>query len=175
MDLLVYPENDCWVARIGEQRYRCAIGRGGILPAAEKREGDGATPLGRWPLRRLLFRPDRGEAPQTALPSAPLSQRDGWCDDPERTEYNQPINLPFPGHHEVLWRQDGLYDLLVVLGHNDNPPRPGSGSAIFLHCAHEDYAPTEGCVALQRSDLEQVLAQLQPGDAVEVLAEAPAG
>jgi L,D-peptidoglycan transpeptidase YkuD (ErfK/YbiS/YcfS/YnhG family) len=34
----------------------------------------------------------------------------------------------------------------------------GRGSAIFLHLARPDYAPTEGCVALAEPDLRAVLA-----------------
>lgn len=175
MDLLVFPHEGGWTAEIGGRRFACAIGRGGLRPAAEKREGDGATPLGRWPLRRLLYRPDRGGPPATALPLAALAPDDGWCDDPASADYNRPVRLPFAAGHEKLWREDGLYDLIGVLAHNDDPPRPGAGSAIFLHCARPDLGPTEGCVALARADLEAVLARLAPGDAVTVLAEAPQG
>jgi L,D-peptidoglycan transpeptidase YkuD (ErfK/YbiS/YcfS/YnhG family) len=69
-----------------------------------------------------------------------------------------------------MWREDGLYDVVVVLGHNDDPPVPGMGSAIFLHCARPDFTPTQGCVALARADLEAVLALAGPGSAIEVQA-----
>lgn len=173
MDLLVFPTEDGWCAEIGGKRFRCAIGYGGIRPADEKREGDGATPIGRWPVRSLLFRPDKGRPPATELTATPISQQDGWCDDPASEDYNRPVTLPFSASHEKLWRDDGVYDLLVVLAHNDDPPRPGAGSAIFLHCARDDFKPTEGCVALQRPDLEEVLGLLRSGDAVVVMAEAP--
>lgn len=148
---------------------RCALGRGGILPAAEKREGDGASPAGVWPLRRVLFRPDRGPAPKTALPAIPIASDDGWCDAPGDPAYNRPVRRPYPASAEHLWREDGLYDLVVVLGHNDDPPVPGMGSAIFLHVAAPDYSPTEGCVALSRPDLETLLATAKPGDALEIV------
>ncbi|HLW27383.1 MAG TPA: L,D-transpeptidase family protein [Kiloniellales bacterium] len=170
MDLLVYPHEEGWCAEIAGERFPCAIGRGGIRSAEDKREGDGATPLGRWPLRSLLYRPDRGAPPRTALPTTPISPEDGWCDDPASDAYNRPVRLPFAPSHEKMWREDGLYDLVVVLSHNDSPPRPGMGSAIFLHCASEDLKPTEGCVALRRPDLERVLGLFEPEDAVVVLA-----
>lgn len=132
-------------------RARCALGRGGL--GDDKREGDGATPIGRFPLRRVLFRPDRLAAPPTALPVAPLRADDGWCDDPGDGRYNTPVRLPCPARHEVLWRDDGLYDLIVVVGYNDDPPVAGRGSAIFIHVATADYAPTGGCVALALADL----------------------
>jgi L,D-peptidoglycan transpeptidase YkuD (ErfK/YbiS/YcfS/YnhG family) len=150
---------------------RCALGRSGVTPAADKREGDGASPAGTWPIRRLLYRPDRcpgGVPPLTAIPSQPIGRNDGWCDDPADPHYNQPVALPYPASAERMWLEDHVYDLVVVLGHNDDPVRPGMGSAIFLHLAREDYSPTQGCVALARPDLERVLATARPGDAVKI-------
>lgn len=148
----------------GDRAFPCAIGKGGMVAAQDKREGDGASPLGAWPLRRVLYRPDRGPAPRTALPVSPIAPDDGWCDDPAHPDYNRPVKRPFDSSHEALWREDGLYDLVVVLGHNDDPPVAPMGSAIFLHLAKPDYAPTEGCIALARPDLEAVLALAAPGD-----------
>ncbi len=136
---------------------RCALGRGGIR--ADKREGDGATPSGRFVLRRALYRPDRLPAPPVSgLPASPIAPEDGWCDDPADPRYNRPVPLPCATSHEKLWRDDGLYDVVVVLGHNDDPPVPGLGSAIFLHVAKPGYLPTEGCVALALPDLLTLLA-----------------
>lgn len=152
----------------GGQEMRCAIGRSGMIAAAEKREGDGASPLGIWPIRYVLYRPDKGPPPTTALPVRPIAADDGWCDAPDDPAYNRPVKRPYPASHEALWREDGLYDLIVVLGHNDDPPIAGLGSAIFLHLARPDYGPTEGCIALSRPDLETVLALARPGDALEI-------
>lgn len=138
------------------QRVRCALGRGGVR--TDKREGDGATPVGAFPLRRLLYRADRLERPRTGLPVDPIREDDGWCDDPADPAYNRPVRLPFSASHEKLWRDDALYDLVVVLGHNDDPPAPGLGSAVFLHVAKPDWGPTEGCVAVTRDDLLRLLA-----------------
>jgi L,D-peptidoglycan transpeptidase YkuD (ErfK/YbiS/YcfS/YnhG family) len=135
---------------------RCALGRGGVITL--KQEGDGATPAGLLPLRRLLYRADRLAVPRAALPREPIGEQDGWCDDPGHADYNRQIRLPHPACQEALWRRDSLYDLVGVLGWNDAPVARGRGSAIFLHVAHADYAPTEGCVALARADLLAVLA-----------------
>ncbi|MDH5749854.1 MAG: L,D-transpeptidase family protein [Rhodospirillales bacterium] len=148
------------------RNIRCALGRGGV--GRTKREGDGQTPAGRLPLRRVLYRPDRLAAPETALPVRALDERDGWCDDPNDPAYNTLIRLPHPAHHEKLWRDDSLYDLIVELGYNDAPVVPGSGSAIFLHLAKPDYAPTEGCVAVAREDLLLLLRACGPGDCLSV-------
>jgi L,D-peptidoglycan transpeptidase YkuD (ErfK/YbiS/YcfS/YnhG family) len=141
-----------------------------VKPAVEKREGDGAAPAGVWPMRRLLYRPDRGPAPVTALPTQEIAPDDGWCDAPGDPAYNQSVKRPYPASSEALWRDDGLYDRVVVLGFNDAPPVPGGGSAIFLHLAREGYAPTEGCVAVSRDDMEALLALARPGDAVAIAA-----
>ena len=136
--------------------YPCASGAGGI--SIDKREGDGATPAGCMPLRRVLYRPDRSGPPRTVLPVSPLTPRDGWCDDPADPLYNQQIRQPFAGSYEILWRTDTVYDLIVVLGYNDSPVMTGRGSAIFLHIARPDFSPTRGCIALAREALEEILA-----------------
>lgn len=168
MDLIVAPDRDgVWRAWLdGDGGWRCAIGRGGV--GADKREGDGVTPTGRWLLRRVLYRPDRVPPPETALPSAALSPQDGWCDDPAHEDYNRPVRLPFDASHEALWRDDEIYDVIVIPAYNDDPPVPGAGSAIFLHVARPGYTPTAGCVALALGDLQTVLRRLGPGDGLSV-------
>lgn len=151
----------------GERTFRCTLGRSGVVAAAEKREGDGFSPAGAWPIRKVLYRPDVG-APETVLAAEPMAPEDGWCDDPEDEAYNRPIKLPYRGSFEKMWRDDGLYDLVVVLGHNDDPPKPYLGSCIFMHIKRDDDGPTEGCVALAREDLLAVLRQARPGDVVEI-------
>lgn len=158
---------DGWF-EMGGRRVRCALGRTGVKPAREKREGDLASPAGVWPIRRVLYRPDKGAPPATALPAATIDRDDAWCDDPHDGDYNRPVKLPRQGSFERMWREDDLYDLVVVLGHNDDPPKPMMGSAIFLHVARPGYAPTEGCVALDKADVLALLAIAQPGDAVEI-------
>ena len=135
--------------------YRCAVGRGGI--GATKREGDHASPLGCFAFRKILFRADRISAPQSGLSVSALSPSDGWCDAPNDPAYNQAVSLPYPASAETLWRDDSVYDLIVVLGHNDSPVVPGCGSAIFLPVAQPNFAPTDGCVAMARGDLLEVL------------------
>ena len=163
MDLLVSSDG---TARFGDRVLRCAIGRGGV--SDNKREGDGATPIGAWPLRRLLYRPDRIASPPTGLPTTPIGPADGWCDAPGDKNYNLPVILPYPASAEALWRTDEIYDLIVPLGYNDGPIRRGRGSAIFLHLARDGYLPTEGCVALARPDLLEFLALASPGSRVVV-------
>jgi L,D-peptidoglycan transpeptidase YkuD (ErfK/YbiS/YcfS/YnhG family) len=137
------------------QVFRAALGRGGVR--ADKQEGDGATPAGVLPIRRLLYRADRQPPPRASVPLEPIAPTDGWCDDPTHPDYNRMVRLPHAARHEMLWREDGLYDVVGVLGWNDAPVQRGRGSAIFLHVARPDFAPTEGCVALSLTDLRAVL------------------
>jgi len=145
-------------------RARAALGRSGLRPAEAKREGDGATPIGAWPFRRVLWRADRLRAPQTRLAVCPIAPDAGWCDAPADPSYNRPVELPYPASAETLWRSDSLYDVVAVLGYNDAPVRPGAGSAIFLHVAYADYRPTQGCVAVALADLRRLLTGVGPED-----------
>lgn len=154
----------------GGLAFRCALGRGGVVAAAQKREGDGASPIGVWPVRRVYYRADKGPAPETGAPAVALRPQDGWCDDPAEADYNRLVPLPCPFSHERMWRADPVYDLVVELGYNDNPVVPGKGSAIFLHVAREGYPPTEGCVALAEADLRAVLKHLGGGSVIEIRA-----
>lgn len=144
----------------------CSLGKGGIR--ADKVEGDGASPIGRFAFRRVFWRPDRVKRPETALPLTALDASMGWCDDPAHPDYNRLVTLPHPASCERLWRDDGIYDVIVVLGHNDDPPVPGLGSAIFLHLRRPDGGPTLGCVALSLDDLTALLADIRPGDALTI-------
>ncbi len=141
------------------QNYRCALGKSGITH--HKTEGDHASPIGQYPIRAVYYRADRIAKPETSLECIVIQPNDGWCDDPAHALYNQKIQLPFDASHETLWRDDHLYDIVVVLGHNDNPPIPGKGSCIFMHVAQEDYSGTEGCVALSIQDLQVVLTSVR--------------
>jgi len=154
----------------GDFSFDCALGKAGITSG--KREGDHATPAGRFPLRQLYYRPDKfAKPPLCALPAQEMEMLDGWCDAPEHELYNQYVRLPFGGSHEQLWRADEVYDLLVVLGYNDDPVVAGAGSCIFMHVARENYAPTEGCVALAQDDLLALLAAIEAS--TEIVIPAP--
>jgi L,D-peptidoglycan transpeptidase YkuD (ErfK/YbiS/YcfS/YnhG family) len=144
-----------------------ALGRSGI--GALKREGDGATPLGRFLVRQVLYRADRIPRPRTELPVRAIRAGDGWCDNPADRNYNRLVKLSPDSSADRLTRSDRLYDLIIVLGYNDRPRIRGKGSAIFVHLARPGYAPTAGCIALTRHDLTMLLAELQRGSSVMVM------
>ena len=159
MDLIVRtPHLALWSGR----EIRCAVGRNGIIAAADKREGDGKTPAGRWAMRQVFYRPDRLAKPETLLPVRALDPDDGWCEQPADPNYNKLIRHPYSAAAERMWREDHLYDIVVVLGHNDSPVMPGMGSAIFFHLCRPDYSPSSGCITLP---LEEVLTVLRGADA----------
>lgn len=147
---------------------RCVLGKGGTALAAQKREGDGMSPLGVWPLRRVFYRSHRLERPETGLPCIALKPSDGWCDAVGHRLYNRPVSLPFAASHERMWREDYVYDIVVELGYNDDPVMDGMGSAIFWHLARPDFAPTEGCIAIELEAMLQALKLAKPGDGVEI-------
>ncbi len=142
---------------LGRRLCRAALGRRGLV--LHKEEGDGGTPIGVLPLRRVLYRADRIARPRCEVPVEPIAPEDGWCDDPAHRDYNRMVRLPHEAHYEELWRRDAVYDLVGVLGWNDTPVARGRGSAIFLHIAGPDFTPTEGCIALARDDLVAVLSE----------------
>ena len=157
---LLAADRSLGVVQYGHWRLPCTIGPSGVL--SRKREGDGATPFGLFPIRKVLFRPDRLRRPRTGLPLAALRPDDGWCDETGDRNYNCKVALPYAASAEPLWRADDLYDIVVVLGFNDAPRSQGAGSAIFMHVARPDMGPTSGCLALRQGDLLKLLEAPHP-------------
>jgi len=167
MNLIVTSTPDgAWLGW-GAGRKRAAIGPAGI--AVKGGEGDGITPRGRFPIREIFYRADRIAKPNVKLPLRAIARNDGWCDASNDPHYNKLVMLPYPASAEQMWRDDHLYDLVAVLGYNDDPVVPGKGSAIFLHLAKPDYTHTHGCVALNSDDALAALKQLRPGDSVQIV------
>ncbi len=152
---------------LGHGTRRVALGRSGI--SAMKREGDGATPFGRFPVRRMLYRSDRMARPRVPFPVRAICSDDGWCEDPADRNYNRLVKLSPGSAADRLMREDHLYDVVLVLGHNDGPRVKGRGSAIFVHLAREGLTPTAGCIALSRRDMRALLAELRRGTEIRVL------
>lgn len=140
---------------LGFTRVPCVLGRTGRRVL--KREGDGATPFGRFGILSLLYRADRRSRPQANLPVASIEANDGWCDAPADRNYNRPVRHPYPESAERLWRDDHLYDVVGVLDYNISPRVRGRGSAIFLHICHPDGKPTAGCIAISAHDMKKLV------------------
>ncbi len=165
---MIFVATDKGQFHFGTNQVSCALGRGGVTGAEDKREGDGASPIGTWTIRRFLYRADRLQKPNTKLPLTAIQPHDGWCDASHDPSYNQAVTLPYPASCENLWREDGVYDLVGILGHNDDPVVPDRGSAIFLHLARPGYLPTEGCIALSLEHMLEVMALAEPGSAIKI-------
>lgn len=151
------------------------IGKSGFIDQNKGREGDHKTPLGRYRLRFGLYRADRLKTPPPAhslnpLNLRPLKTNDGWCDDSRHPAYNRFIKRPFNASHEALWREDGAYDIIIVMSHNDSPPISRRGSAVFIHVAQPDDRQTLGCLALTPNDMVKLLPHLQRDMAIEITA-----
>lgn len=151
---------------LGNLRKRCALGRTGSR--AVKREGDGATPFGRFRLIEVRYRRDQRPRPLTGLPVIATRRRDGWCDAVGDRNYNRAVQHPYPASAEAMWRDDDLYDLVVVLSHNRVPRQQRLGSAVFMHVARPDFSPTAGCIALSANDLALVLSRIQAGAVIAI-------
>ena len=151
-----------WGARFHGRFLPCSLGRGGIVPAEDKREGDLASPEGAWRLVGGYFRADRLARPRTILPLVPLGPQQGWAEDPADPRYNLPIRHPHHFPADRMRRGDPLYDICLVTDHNRDPVVPGAGSAIFVHLWRGPRRPTAGCVAFRRPDLEWIMAHWTP-------------
>jgi L,D-peptidoglycan transpeptidase YkuD (ErfK/YbiS/YcfS/YnhG family) len=145
----------------------CALGRSG--PTRAKREGDGATPIGRYKILSGYFRQDRMKRPRAAIRLKALTREMGWSDDPADRRYNRPVRLPATCRHERMWRDDALYDLVLDLSYNRGPIVPGRGSAIFLHVAQPGFGPTEGCVAVPRCAIARLVERIGPDTVIEIV------
>ena len=145
----------------------CALGRSGVTRA--KREGDGASPVGRFRLLQAFYRADRLSRPRTQLRLSAIRPVDGWCDDPRDRRYNRLVRLPDPASHERMSREDGLYDLVLDIAWNRAPTRKGRGSAIFLHIATAALRPTEGCVAVEARMIRRLMERVGPNTRIEIV------
>jgi len=158
----------------GELRLPCRIGKAGAIPMRDGREGDAKTPLGDYRLRFGFYRADRLPKPRSKLNFRALSPEDGWCDDPNDPAYNRYIRLPSQASHEKLWRDDGAYDIILVMSQNDSPPQgynngPALGSAVFIHIAQPDDRKTLGCIALAPEEMVQILPKLDKGVTIRII------
>jgi L,D-peptidoglycan transpeptidase YkuD (ErfK/YbiS/YcfS/YnhG family) len=144
----------------GAMHIPVALGRSGIK--ADKREGDGATPRGRFRPLRVWWRADRVRRPRTGVPTVRIAPHHAWCEDPADRRYNRPIHVTPSSPGDRLWREDRLYDLIVEIDHNTRPRVAGRGSAVFIHVARPGLAPTAGCVAMSVTSLQRLLTRMGP-------------
>ena len=151
----------------GNLAIPCALGRSGTRHG--KREGDGASPIGRFRLLQGFYRADHGPRPRTGLKLRRIREEDGWSDDPRDRRYNRPVPLPCATSHERMWRDDHLYDVVLDIAWNRGPVVKGRGSAIFLHLARPGFTPTEGCVAVEPRMIRRLLERIGQATRIEIV------
>ena len=135
---------------IDEFKFKCSIGKKGLK--SKKTEGDNCTPVGVFNIGKVYYRPDRVKKPETNLKTKIITKNMGWCDDSYNKNYNKEVVLNKKNKGEKLFRKDNAYDILIVIEYNTRKTRPFKGSAIFIHLT-TNYNPTQGCIALKKSDL----------------------
>ena len=140
-------------------KFKCALGKAGI--GKKKREGDYITPKGAFKIVKIYYREDRIRNITSKLKLIKIKNNMGWCDDPKSKKYNQLIKLPSKYRHEKLFRNDRIYDLILVLDYNMNPIIKNKGSAIFIHIAKNNYCKTKGCLALKKKDLIEIISKIK--------------
>ena len=173
---LVININKNYFLKVGNKAFRCQIGGGGLKSAAKKVEGDKTSPIGKWYLESLYYRPDRVLRPKfkkkNVLKINRITKHCGWCDDIKSPYYNKYININnFISHkinYERLWREDNAYDIIIEISHNTKPIIKNKGSAIFIHCSFENFKPTYGCIALKKRDLIFLIENLKSGSYIQV-------
>lgn len=143
------------ILSFGNRDIPCFLGRSGIT--AQKKEGDGATPIGTFRILYGFYRRDRMKKPITQMPILHICADDGWCDEPSNPNYNALVSLPFSDSHEIMMREDRLYDVCIVLDYNISPKTRYRGSAIFFHLTSPERKPTEGCIAIDPDDMRLLL------------------
>ena len=149
-----------------ELKFRCALGKAGIKKKTI--EGDNITPKGIFKIVKIYYRPDKIKKIKTSIKKIKIRKNMGWCDDPNSRFYNKLINLPTKYSHEKLYRNDNLYDLIVVLSYNTNPIIKNKGSAIFLHITKNSYRKTKGCIALKKNHLIKIISKIKKNTKIKI-------
>ena len=147
-------------------KFRCALGEAGIKK--KEKEGDSITPKGTFKIINIYYRPDRIKNIKTDLKKIKIKKNMGWCDDSRSHFYNQQIKLPNKFAHEKLFRNDNLYDLILVLNYNINPTIKHKGSAIFIHIAKNSYKKTKGCIALKKEHLMELISKIKKNTKIKI-------
>jgi len=154
------------ILQYNKKHYKCSVGLNGFTK--NKIEGDKKTPTGTFSFGKLFVRTDRIKNLNTKFKFTQIKKDMAWSDDPSQLNYNSLIRTK-NNHKESLYREDNLYDLILVINYNINPILPNKGSAIFLHVSTEDYKPTEGCIAIIISDFIEILELINPNDEITIL------
>jgi len=148
-------------------KVKCAVGKRGI--GYKKKEGDLITPIGLYKIKYILYRKDRIKRFKTKLKTITIKKNMGWCNDSKSKKYNQLVKLPSKSNYEKLYKKENVYDIILVLDYNMSPVIKNKGSAIFIHISKKNYKKTEGCVAVKKRDLIEIIKKLQRNTKVKIV------
>ena len=173
---LVIKLNKKHFLKVGNKVFECQIGSGGLKNASKKIEGDKTTPIGKWYIKSLYYRPDRilmlKIKKKNLLRVNRITKLCGWCDDIGSIYYNKHIKInkshALKINYEKLWREDNAYDLIFTTSHNIKPTIKNKGSAIFIHCSFSDNRSTSGCIALKKEDLVYLIKNFEYGTYLKI-------
>ena len=172
---IVTKVNQNYILMSGTKKFKCQVGAGGLKIRSKKREGDKATPIGKWKLKSIYYRDDKilkSIIKPKTLKINKITKNCGWCDDPNTYNYNKFINIKNLSskniNFEKLWREDQAYDIVIETSYNTQPIVKGKGSAIFIHCSFSDYRKTSGCIALKKKDLYMLIKNLSKKTNLEI-------
>ena len=150
----------------GNYKAKCAIGKRGIN--FKRKEGDLITPKGNFKIKYILYRKDRIKKIQSKIKKVIIKKNMAWCDDPKSKNYNKLIKLPSRFSFEKLYKRESIYDIIIVLNYNMKPIVKNKGSSIFIHVARAKYKKTEGCVALKKKHLLEIIKKLKKNTNVKI-------
>jgi L,D-peptidoglycan transpeptidase YkuD (ErfK/YbiS/YcfS/YnhG family) len=147
-------------------KFRCALGKGGIKKKIK--EGDDITPKGIFSITRIFYRQDKIKKIITKVKKIKIKKNMGWCDDSQSPFYNKQVKLPNRFGYEKLYREDNLYDIILILNYNTKPVIKNKGSAIFVHVGNKFYKKTRGCVALKKDHLIKLISQIKKNTKIKI-------
>ena len=140
-------------------KVKCALGKRGI--GTKKSEGDLITPKGTFKVVNVFYRSDKLNKIKSGIPVFEIKRKYRWCTDPRNHNYNSLIVGKTSRNYENLYRDDDIYDLVVVLNYNLRKKKY-KGSAIFIHCKSKENKFTEGCIGIEKEQLMQIIRSLTP-------------
>lgn len=161
-NLYVFKTNKKNIAYLyfNQKKVMCYVGSNGI--GRKVREGDKITPIGTYIFLEVYYRPDKNKKFKTTLPIKKITKNSYWCVDPKSPFYNETRTKLRNNQFEKLYRDDCLYDILIVINFNIKPKKAYKGSAIFIHCIDNKTSFTEGCIALKKKDICKLLEIIGP-------------
>jgi L,D-peptidoglycan transpeptidase YkuD (ErfK/YbiS/YcfS/YnhG family) len=144
------------------------LGRRGMAPAWEKREGDGRTPTGIYPLQQAF---GYAASVNTRMSYHQLQPDDVWVDDVQSPDYNRLVKCgdTHAMSFEAMFSERVAYRYGLVVAYNTHPVIKGLGSAIFVHVQKGKGIPTSGCVSVNKRAMIKILSWLDPSQKPQIV------